>query len=310
MEKDKIAVLIPCFNEEFTIGKVVKDALCYVPDATIYVYDNNSTDKTPEIAKKAGAVIRHEYKQGKGNVIRRMFREIDAECYVLIDGDDTYPLEKVGDMIELVVNKNADMVIGDRLSGTYFIENKRIFHNTGNKMVRYFVNRLFKSNLTDIMTGFRVFSYSFVKTFPVLTTGFEIETEMSIHGIDKGLNIESIPVSYKDRPKGSQSKLNTYSDGIKVLKTIFDLYRTYRPFFFFGIIAVVLFGASVAFFIPILLEYFDTGLVPRFPTLIVCGFTFILAIQSLWCGILLDTIRKKDKQDFEIQLHMARKGII
>lgn len=299
---DRIAVLIPCYNESKTIEKVVKDFKAALPEATIYVYDNNSKDHTDEIAKNAGAIVRYEYQQGKGNVIRRMFREIDAECYIMIDGDDTYPASSAREMCDLVLNKGTDMVVGDRLSSTYFQENKRPFHNFGNSLVRKTINHLFRSDIKDIMTGYRAFSYEFVKTFPVISKGFEIETEMSIHAIDKNMHIENVVIDYKDRPEGSESKLNTYSDGFKVLKTIFKLYRTYKPFRFFGVISLLLVILALIFFIPILITFINTGLVPNFPTLIVCGFVVIAAIQSLFSGLMLQTIVQKNKQDFEMQL--------
>ena len=302
---DKIAVLIPCYNEAMTIEKIVKEYKRFLPEATVYVYDNNSTDGTDEIARAAGAVVRYEFQQGKGNVIRRMFREIDAECYIMTDGDDTYPVEIAPEMAELVLIRNADMVVGDRLSSTYFNENKRPFHNFGNSIVRKSINKLFKGNIKDIMTGYRAFSYSFVKTFPVLSKGFEIETEMSIHAIDKNMQIENVVVEYRDRPDGSESKLNTYSDGMKVLKTIMKLYRTYKPFCFFGYLALFIALIAVAFFIPVFIEYINTGLVRRFPTLIVCGFVVIAAIQSLFTGLMLQTMVQKNKQDFEIELIKA-----
>lgn len=299
---DKIAVLIPCYNEENTVGRVVADFKKALPEAVIYVYDNNSTDKTTEIAEKAGAVVRHEYQQGKGNVIRRMFREIDAECYIMTDGDDTYPAEYAAEMCDLVLEKQVDMVVGDRLSATYFTENKRRFHNFGNSIVRASINLLFKSRIKDIMTGYRAFSYHFVKTFPVLSKGFEIETEMTIHSVDKNMSVDNVVIEYRDRPDGSESKLNTYSDGMKVLMTIVRLFRTYRPLAFFGLLSVVLTLLSAGFMIPILFEYFKTGLVERFPTLITCGFVFIAAVISFFCGLLLDSSRQKYRQDFEMDL--------
>ena len=273
-----------------------------MPEEVIYVYDNNSTDNTAEIAEKAGAVVRHEYQQGKGNVIRRMFREIDAECYIMVDGDDTYPAEYGRKMTDMVLNKHVDMVVGDRLSSTYFEENKRPFHNFGNSLVRWSINALFKSDIKDIMTGYRAFSYQFVKTFPVLSRGFEIETEMSIHALDKNLYVENLVIEYRDRPAGSESKLNTYSDGIKVLKTIARLFKNYKPLNFFGIIAFILFVLALIFFIPVLYAYIQTGLVKNFPTLIVCGFTVIAAILSLFSGLQLQTIAQKNRQDFEMEL--------
>ena len=280
----KIAVLIPCYNEAKTIGKVVADFSNVLPEADIYVYDNNSTDNTAEIAEAAGAVLRKEYMQGKGNVIRRMFREIEAECYIMTDGDDTYPAEYAREMAEMVLGKNVDMVVGDRLSSTYYEENKRPFHNFGNMLVRKSINMLFHSDIKDIMTGYRAFSYEFVKTFPVLSKGFEIETEMSIHAVDKNMYVENVIIDYRDRPEGSESKLNTYTDGIKVLRMIIRLYRTYRPMGFFGMIALVLAVLAVLFMVPVMITYVNTGLVPNFPTLIVCGFTILASIQSFFAG--------------------------
>ena len=300
---DKIAVLIPCYNEEKTVEKVVRDFKEVLPEATIYVYNNNSSDRTVEFAERAGAIVKNEYMQGKGNVIRRMFRDIDAECYIMTDGDDTYPAEHAREMANLVLTKNVDMVVGDRLSSTYFSENKRPFHNFGNSLVRKSINVLFHNDIKDIMTGYRAFSYEFVKTFPILSKGFEIETEMSIHAVDKNMYVENVVIDYRDRPEGSVSKLNTYSDGFKVLRTIVRLYRTYNPFGFFGLIAIVLGLISIGFFIPVLIEYFQTGLVPNFPTLIVCGFTMIAGIQSLFAGMQLQTILQKNRQDFEMELH-------
>lgn len=303
---DKIAVLIPCYNESKTIEKVVRsfrEALG--EDAVIYVYDNNSTDGTDEIARSAGAVVRYEYKQGKGNVIRRMFREIDAECYVMADGDDTYPAEFAPAMVKKVLEKNVDMVVGDRLSSTYFTENKRPFHNFGNSFVRGTINRLFGADIKDIMTGYRAFSYEFVKTFPVLSKGFEIETEMSIHAADKNLYIENEVIEYRDRPEGSESKLNTYSDGFKVIGMILRLLRTYRPILFFGIIAAVLILLGIGFMIPVLVAYAQTGLVEKFPTLIACGFVILTGIISLFSGWILETMTEKNKHDFEMWYHKA-----
>ncbi len=297
---DRIAVLIPCYNESNTIEKVVTDFKNALPDAVIYVYDNNSTDDTAAIAQSSGAVVRHEYVQGKGNVIRRMFREIDAQCYVMVDGDDTYPAESAPEMVSLVLEHNADMVVGDRLSSTYFKENKRLFHNTGNSFVRKTINALFNSDIRDIMTGYRALSYEFVKTFPVLSEGFEIETEMSIHAVDKRMQVENVIVDYRDRPEGSSSKLNTIPDGIKVIRTILKLYKNFKPFAFFGLIALILTAVAVAFFVPILIKYFETGEVPNFPTLIVCGFTEMAAIQSFFSGMMLETMLTKNRQDFEI----------
>ncbi|MCD7862791.1 MAG: glycosyltransferase family 2 protein, partial [Lachnospiraceae bacterium] len=281
---DKIAVLIPCFNEEKTIEKVVTDAYAALPEATVYVYDNNSTDRSAELAQQAGAVIRHEYKQGKGNVIRRMFREIDAQCYLMVDGDDTYPLKHAPEMVSLVLDRHADMVVGDRLSSTYFEENKRPFHNFGNSLVRGTINMLFQSDIRDIMTGYRAFSYGFVKTFPVISQGFEIETEMTIHAVNYHLQVENVVVDYRDRPEGSESKLNTFSDGFKVLSKIFQLFKNYKPILFFGAFGVLLAAVGMILFVPVLAEYFRTGLVPRFPTLIVSCFFVLAAVQSCLGG--------------------------
>lgn len=299
---DKIAVLIPCYNEAQTIEKVVMDAKQALPDATIYVYDNNSTDGTAEIAEKAGAVIRHEYMQGKGNVIRRMFREIDAQCYLMIDGDDTYPLDCAKELVDKVLYHQADMVVGDRLSSTYFTENKRPFHNFGNSLVRGSINWLFHSDIKDIMTGYRAFSYQFVKTFPVLSKGFEIETEMTIHAVFNNMQIENVIVDYRDRPVGSESKLNTYSDGMKVIGTIIRLFRNYKPMGFFGIIALFLVIIAVAFFVPVLAAFLQTGQVLKFPTLIVCVFTALAAIQSFFSGLILGNMTEKNRKDFEMNL--------
>lgn len=299
---DNIAVLIPCYNEEKTIEKVVKDAKNALPEATIYVYDNNSSDKTVELAKKAGAVVRYEYMQGKGNVIRRMFREIEAKCYVMVDGDDTYPMEFAGAMVEKVLCHNADMVVGDRLSSTYFTENKRPFHNFGNSIVRQSINQLFNCNIKDIMTGYRAFSYQFVKTFPVMSKGFEIETEMTIHAVNNNMQVENVIVEYRDRPNGSVSKLNTYSDGFKVMRTIVRLFREYKPFRFFALLSFVLIVLAIGFFVPVLIEYVETGLVAKFPTLIVCGFVTLTSVQSFFAGMILNNIAQRDRKEFELNL--------
>lgn len=302
---DKIAVLIPCYNESKTIEKVVTDFKTVLPEAVIYVYDNNSTDGTDKIAEAAGAVVRYEYQQGKGNVIRRMFREIDAEVYIMADGDDTYPADFAREMVNRVLEKKVDMVVGDRLSSTYYKENKRRFHNFGNSIVQKTINRLFKSDIKDIMTGYRAFSYLFVKTFPVLSKGFEIETEMSIHAVDKNMLIDNVVIEYRDRPEGSESKLNTYSDGIKVLLTIARLYKNYKPFSFFGLVSLILTLLSVGFAIPVFAKYFQNGLVTRLPTLIVCGFVLLAALISFFNGLILSNFVQKNRQDFEFQLHNA-----
>ncbi|MGN1171751.1 MAG: glycosyltransferase family 2 protein [Lachnospiraceae bacterium] len=302
---DKIAVLIPCYNEAQTIGKVVSDTKAALPEAVIYVYDNNSTDGTARIAADAGAVVRHEYQQGKGNVIRRMFREIDAQCYLMIDGDDTYPLEHAREMVSLVLEKNADMVVGDRLSSTYFTENKRPFHNFGNSLVRGSINYLFHSNIKDIMTGYRAFSYGFVKTFPVLSRGFEIETEMTIHAVYNNMQIENVIVDYRDRPAGSVSKLNTYSDGYKVLKMILRLFKNYKPLVFFSWIGILLFLLAIVFFIPVFIKFLETHLVDQIPTLVVCGFSAMTAVQSFFAGLILSNMSEKNRRDFEFELNQA-----
>ena len=299
---DKIAVLIPCYNEEKTIEKVVRDARAALPGAVIYVYDNNSRDDTAKIAEAAGAVVRHEYQQGKGNVIRRMFREIDALCYVMVDGDDTYPMDAAPGMVEKVLAHNADMVVGDRLSSTYFEENKRPFHNFGNSMVRGSINRLFDCDIRDIMTGYRALSYEFAKTFPVLSKGFEIETEMTIHAVNNNLQIENVIIEYRDRPEGSESKLNTFSDGFKVLSTIFRLYRDYRPMQFFTIMAVILAVLAIGFFIPVFIAYWETGEVQRFPTLIVCAFTMVAALQAFFSGMILSNMAITNRRNFEYRM--------
>lgn len=292
---DKVAVLIPCYNEAKTIGKVVSDYLSILPEeSAIYVYDNNSTDDTSSIAEQAGAIVRKEYQQGKGNVIRRMFREIDAECYIMVDGDDTYPAEYAPEMIKKVLENKVDMVVGDRLSSTYFTENKRLFHNFGNSLVRNSINVLFKSDIKDIMTGYRAFSYQFVKSFPVLSKGFEIETEMTIHSVNTNMLLDNVIIDYRDRPEGSESKLNTYSDGFKVLKTIMKLFRNYKPFAFFGILALLLMLLATVFFIPVFIQYVETGMVPDFPTLIVCGFVGMAAMQSFFFRVdITDNVSEK-----------------
>lgn len=300
---DKIAVLVPCYNESKTVAKVVSDFKRVLPEATVYVYDNNSTDGTDEIARQAGAVVRYEYRQGKGNVVRSMFRDIDAECYIMADGDDTYPAEFAAELADKVLNRNADMVVGDRLSSTYFTENKRPFHNFGNSLVRWSINKIFASNVQDIMTGYRAFSYQFVKTFPVISKGFEIETEMTIHAISMNMAVENVVIEYRDRPEGSESKLNTVSDGIKVLKTIFNLCKNFKPLFFFTILAAIMTAVAVGFFIPmVLIPYIKTGLVEHFPTLIACCFMLLAAIISFFSGLILDSIKLKARREFEFRL--------
>lgn len=304
----KIAVLIPCYNESQTIAKVVRDYRQALPEAKIYVYDNNSSDGTDEIARAAGAVVRYERRQGKGNVIRTMFREIDADCYLIIDGDDTYPAENAREMCEAVLTGGADMVIGDRLSSTYFTENKRPFHNVGNVMVRRFINMFWrpKAPILDVMTGYRAFSPLFVKSFPVLSKGFEIETEMTIHALDKNLLLKTVTVNYRDRPTGSESKLNTYVDGAKVIMTIFNLYRDYKPLQFFGVVGLILALLALILFVPVFYDYLQTSLVPRFPTLIVSGFLMLSAMLSFACGLILDTIAKNNRKSFELHMNLIK----
>ena len=304
----KVAVLIPCYNEEKTVQKVVEDYRRVLPQADIYVYDNNSTDRTAELAAQAGAIVKREYRQGKGNVIRSMFRQIDADCYLMIDGDDTYPAEPASEMVRMILDGEADMVNGDRLSSTYFTENKRPFHNTGNRLVRGLINHLFHADVRDIMTGYRAFSRGFVKTFPVLSRGFEIETEMTIHAVDKNFLIREVPVDYRDRPEGSVSKLNTYSDGAKVLCTIFRLYKDYKPFAFFGMGALLFLILAAVLFLPVGIEFLRTGLVPRFPTLIVSVTLALCALLSFVAGVILDVVVKKHRQLFELMLTMFEKG--
>ncbi len=303
---DKIAVLIPCYNEAATIGKVVRDFREVLPEAVIYVYDNNSTDQTAVLAREAGAVVRQEHRQGKGNVIRTMFRDVDAQCYLMVDGDDTYPAEYARQMADAVLLDHADMVVGDRLSSTYFTENKRPFHNVGNVLVRKLVNWFFHGQIVDIMTGYRAFSRLFVKSYPTLSRGFEIETEMSIHALDKNFYLVNVPVDYRDRPEGSQSKLNTYSDGAKVLMTIFRLVKDYKPLAFFTTVAAILTVIAAVLFVPVFWEYLETGLVARFPTLIVAGFVFLGGLLTFCCGLILDTVIKKDRQNFELWLNLFR----
>ena len=303
---DDIAVLIPCFNEALTVKKVIQDWQKEIPEAKIYVYDNNSTDNTAQIAEEAGAIVRYEYRQGKGNVIRSMFNDIDARCYIMIDGDNTYPAESGREISKLVLEGKADMVIGDRLSSTYFQENKRPFHNFGNVIVKNLINFIFGSNVRDIMTGYRAMSYDFVKSFPVVSQGFEIETEMTIHAIDKNMLLRNETVKYIDREEGSVSKLNTFSDGFRVIRTILHLFCDYRPFYFFSIIAILLSLLSALFFIPVFNDYLHTGIVPRFPTLIICGFVALSALISFFSGIILQTIKHNERREFEFRLKEVR----
>lgn len=306
--KERIVVLIPCYNEEMTIQDVVDSFKKEIPSAVIYVYDNNSTDATAQLAEEAGALVRYEYRQGKGNVVRSMFRDIEADCYLMVDGDNTYPAEAAPEMCRLVLEKKADMVVGDRLSSTYFTENKRRFHNFGNDFVRQFINFLWKPNepVLDVMTGMRAFSPLFVKSFPVLSKGFEIETEMTIHALDNNLLIFSIPINYKNRPRGSRSKLNTYRDGYKVLLTIFNLFKDYKPLIFFGTFSLAMGIISLFLFIPVFLEFLNTGLVPRFPTLIVSVMMLLAALVSFVCGLILDTHAKNNRKNYELQMNIIK----
>lgn len=298
----RVAVLLPCYNEEPTIGKVVRDFRAALPEAEIYVYDNNSMDGTAQVAAAAGAIVRREPVQGKGNVIRRMFREVEADAYIMADGDDTYPADQAGALLRPVLEEGADMVIGDRLSSTYFEQNKRPFHNGGNRVVRWLIRRFWHTDIHDIMTGYRAFSRAFVKSFPVMSAGFEIETEMTIHALDRRFLLREVPVAYRDRPEGSVSKLNTFSDGLSVLRTIILLYKEYRPLRFFTWLAALLALAGVLMLVPVLVEYFRTGLVPRFPTLIVALFLMLAALLSLFTGLCLDVIVTKDRKNFELRL--------
>ena len=300
---DKIAVLIPCYNEEKTIEKVVKDSFAALPDAKVYVYDNNSTDRTAELAEKAGAIVRREPRQGKGYVLRRMFREIDALCYICVDGDDTYPMDKAPEMARKLLEENVDMVVGDRLSSTYFKENKRPFHNAGNSMVRKTINRLFDCEIKDIMTGFRALSYEFVKSYPVLSRGFEIETEMTIHAVFNEMVIDNVVVDYRDRPDGSDSKLNTYSDGAKVIVTIVKLYKNYKPFEFFTSLSLVLIVLAAVAFGWVFARFLTTHLVENMPTLVVSGFTVLAAIQSFFSGLILSDMVTASRRSTELELN-------
>ena len=292
----KIAVLIPCYNESKTIAKVVGDFKKQLPEANIYVYDNNSTDNTADIARQAGAIVRYEQRQGKGNVVRRMLADIEADCYLLVDGDDTYPSDNAKEMCDIVLNEHYDMVIGDRLSSTYFQENKRPFHDYGNRFVRYAINQIFHSDIKDIMTGYRALSRHLVMSVPLLSEGFEIETELTINVLDNQLRIKQIPIEYRDRPIGSTSKLSTFKDGIKIIGTIFRLFRDYKPLVFFSWISSFLILASLLILLPVFIEYLQTGLVPRFPTLIVCGFIILFAILLWMCGLILQVLLIRHRQ--------------
>ena len=306
MMERRTAVLIPCYNEALTVRLVIEDFRKNMPDADIYVYDNNSTDDTAQIAADAGAIVRHEYRQGKGNVVRTMFREIEAECYIMVDGDNTYPAGFGPVLEKLVLDGKADMAIGDRLSSTYFSENKRPFHNFGNVLVRNLINRLYRSHINDIMTGARAFSRDFVKSFAIMSKGFEIETEMTIFALDNNFKIAEVPVEYRDRPSGSTSKLDTYSDGFRVIKTIFSLFCDTNPMKFFGLIGLLFIIIGICFFIPIVIDFVATGLVLKFPTLIVIICIWIIGILSIFCGLILSILRKQAHQDFERYLNLLK----
>ena len=300
---DKIAVLIPCYNEALTIAKVVRDFRWALPEAEIYVYDNNSTDDTAMIARSEGAIVRHEYQQGKGNVVRRMFSEVEADVYVLVDGDDTYPADHIMDMILMLKNRNLDMVYGDRLSnGIYTSENKRLFHNFGNNLVKTLINWLFHASVTDIMTGYRVFSGRFVKNYPVMCDGFELETEMTLHALDKRFSIEPYPIEYRDRPEGSTSKLNTVSDGWKVLKTIAGIFKDYKPLMFFGICSIAVAVLGLLCGLPVISEYLREGYIHHVPLSILAASLELFALNLLVCGLILDTVVKNDKKNYELRL--------
>ncbi|MCQ2252501.1 MAG: glycosyltransferase family 2 protein [Bacteroidales bacterium] len=303
---ESVAVIIPCYNEALTIRRVVEAFREALPEASVYVYDNNSTDHTADIARMAGAIVKLEPRQGKGNVVRSMFRDIDAHCYLLVDGDDTYPAESARDMVEAVLHRDADMVVGDRLSATYSQQNRRRFHLMGNMLVRWIINNVYKSDIKDVMTGYRAFGYSFVKSFPVLSRGFEIETEMTIHSLDRNLNIQNIPVIYRNRPEGSFSKLNTYDNGLKVLHTIFSLYRNYKPLRFFLWVAFISLAVALSFLTPVLMEFFDTGIVSKLPSFIASVCFAIVSILSVFQGLSLDSINEKDRRDFEIVYGQCR----
>ena len=295
----KTAILVPCYNESATIEKVVLDFKKIMPNADIYVYDNNSTDNSDNIARNAGAIVRYEYKQGKGNVVRSMFRDINADCYIMVDGDDTYPPETALEFEKLILEGKADMVIGDRLSSTYFEENNRLFHNTGNRLVRRFINLFFKSDLKDIMTGMRGFSYDFVKSFPISSKEFEIETEMSVFALMHNFKIIEIPIEYRDRIEGSESKLNTYKDGYKVIMMIFSLIRDQRPLFFFSMISLILLIIAGVYFIPILIKFFSTGYVFKIPTLIMISTVVMVATFTFFVGVILHVLKRQQRENFE-----------
>lgn len=303
MKRNSVAILIPCYNEEITIKKVIKDFKKALPSASIYVYNNNSSDKTKEIALKEKVIVKNEYLQGKGNVVRSMFRDIDADVYVLVDGDDTYPAEEVNKLINPVIEGKADMVIGDRLSSTYFTENKRPFHNTGNKLVRNLINHLFKSNINDIMTGYRAFSKRFVKCMPVMSKGFQIETEMTIFSLVHNMNVVEVPITYRDRPEGSVSKLNTYSDGFKVLMTLFNLFKDNRPFLLFGFISIILFVLGLFVGIPVIVEFIAASFITKVPSAILAVGLILNSFILFAVGLIMDAIKNKSRFLYECQMN-------
>ena len=308
--KVEIAILIPCYNEELTVGKVIQDFKKELPDAKVYVYDNNSKDKTSEVALQNGAIVRKELRQGKGNVVRSMFMEINADYYIMVDGDDTYPAEFVHKLLEPLINDEADMVIGDRLSnGTYESENKRAFHNFGNNFVKGLINKLYKSDIQDIMTGYRGFNKFFVKSFPVMSPEFEIETELSIHSLDKRFKIRELPIDYRDRPEGSESKLNTFKDGMKVLKTIFTLFKDYKPFTFFTIWSTLFLILGLLVGMPVIFEFIDTRFVSKVPSAILAVGFIILSVLSFICGLILDTVVSNNRKQYEMELHLVYKEV-
>lgn len=300
----KIAILIPCYNEEITVAKVITDFKKELPDALIYVYNNNSTDNTLQIAYENGAIVKNEYRQGKGNVVRSMFRDIDADVYVLVDGDNTYPANMVHQLIKPILMETADMVVGDRISnGTYKKQNKRLFHDFGNGMVRNTINRLFKTNLKDVMSGYRAFSRAFVKNVPILSKGFEVETEITLHALDKRFIIKEIPIEYKDRPNKSKSKLNTFTDGYKVIKTIIKMLKDYKPLKFFLSIATIFFALGLIIGIPVIYEYILTRYITKVPSAVLSTGLMIFSVIIAQCGVILDTVVKDDKEKYEIELN-------
>lgn len=302
----RIAVLLPCYNEAPTVEKVVRDFLAVLPNATVYVFDNNSTDGTGDIARAIGderVVVLREPRQGKGNVVRSMFRTVDADCYLMADGDDTYPAEAAPMLCRAILEDGYDMAIGDRLSSTYFTENKRPFHNFGNRLVRGMVNFIFHGKVRDIMTGYRAFSYDFVKCTPILTDGFEVETEMTVNALDRKFKLIELPIAYRDRPEGSVSKLHTLRDGYRVLRSIVHMFRDFRPFAFYGLIAFLLAVCGVSLFLPVFSDYLATGLVPRMPTLIVSCILCLAAMLSFVTGSILEVIIKKNRQAALVELN-------